>query len=234
MKETRDMTDNAVKTEPEKTVETAAEAVKDTAVTATKTAKTTVNKTATAAKKMAKTVKATRAKAASPKKPARRKAAAKTKATSPRKGLKPMANTTKNARDTVETMTAAGNEAFKEGFEKTIKSINDAGSFHKENLDAVIASATAAGKGAEKLNADTVAFAKKSMEDTVSASKAMTSAKSVQEMIEVHTNFVKSSMDAYLAQINTVTDLYAGTVKSTMAPLNDRVSAAVEMVQSQR
>lgn len=234
------MTDNAVKSEPEKAVEAAAETVKTTAKAATESAKETVTKTAEATKKASKTVKAQpakakRAAAAATKKPARRKAAAKTKATSPRKGNKTMAtNSTKTARDTVETMTAAGNEAFKEGFEKTIKSINDAGSFHKENLDAVIASATAAGKGAEKLNADTIAFAKKSMEDTVAASKALTSAKSVQEMVELHTNFVKSSMDAYLAQINTVTDLYAGTVKDTMAPLNARVSAAVELVQSQR
>jgi phasin family protein len=233
------MTDNTAKTEPQKAVEAAAETVTTTAEAATEAAKTTVSKTAAAPKKAAKTVntkpaRATRTKAVSSKKPVRRKAAAKPKATSPRKGKTQMATSTKTARDTVETMTAAGNEAFKEGFEKTIKSFNEAGSFHKENLDAVIASATAAGKGAEKLNADTIAFAKKSMEDTVAASKALTSAKSVQEMVEVHTNFVKSSMDAYLAQINTVTDLYAGTVKDTMAPLNARVSAAVEMVQSQR
>ena len=233
------MTDTAAKTEPQKAVEAAAETVTTTAEAATEAAQTTVAKTAAAPKKAAKTVKtkparATRTKAVSTQKPVRRKAAAKTKATSPRKGKTQMATSTKTARDTVETMTAAGNEAFKEGFEKTIKSFNEAGSFHKENLDAVIASATAAGKGAEKLNADTIAFAKKSMEDTVAASKALTSAKSVQEMVEVHTNFVKSSMDAYLAQINTVTDLYAGTVKDSMAPLNARVSAAVEMVQSQR
>jgi phasin family protein len=233
------MTDTVVKSETAKAVDTAAESVKATAKAATETAKTTVDKTAAATKATAKTVKtkpagATRAKAASTKKPARRKAAAKTKATSPRKGQTKMANTTKNAQDTIETMTAVNNEAFKEGFEKSIKSINDVSAFQKDNLDAVIASATVAGKGAEKLNADTMNFAKKSMEDTVAASKALTSAKSVQEMIELQTNFMKSSMDAYMSQINSVTDLYAGTVKDAMAPLNARVSAAVEMVQSQR
>lgn len=233
------MTDSVVKSAPEKTADAAGETVKSTATATNDAVRTTDKKAAVATKTAAKTVKAksagaTRAKTASSKKPAGRKAAVKTKATSPRKGQSKMANTNKTAQDTVDTMTAANNEAFKEGFEKTIKSINDVSAFQKENLDAVIASATVAGKGAEKLNADTINFAKKSMEDTVSASKALTSAKSVQEMIELQTNFLKSSMDAYMAQLNTVTDLYAGTVKDAMAPLNARVSAAVEMAQSQR
>ncbi len=187
-------------------------------------------KAAPATKKAAPAAKKT-AKKSAKKSPARKPAKSKS---SPKKDTIMNNAQTTAVNETIEKITAAGNEAFKEGFEKSIKSINDVSAFQKDNLDAVIASATVAGKGAEKLNADTMNFAKKSMEDTVAASKALTSAKSVQEMIELQTNFMKSSMDAYMSQINSVTDLYAGTVKDAMAPLNARVSAAVEMVQSQR
>lgn len=154
---------------------------------------------------------------------------------SPKKDTKPMTkaqNTVVN--ETIEKMTTAGNEAFKEGFEKSLKSVNDVNAFTKDNVDAVIASATAAGKNAEALNANAVAYAKTSMESAVAATKALTSAKSVQDMIEVQTDFVKSSMDLFLAEMNKTTDLYAGAVKDVTKPINDRFAASVEMVQSAR
>ena len=136
--------------------------------------------------------------------------------------------------ETIEKITAAGNEAFKEGFEKSLKSVNEINSFAKDNVDAVIASATAAGKNAETLNANAVAYAKNSMESAVAATKALTTAKSVQDMIEVQTDFVKSSMDMFLGELNKTTDLYAGAVKEVAKPINERLSASVEMVQSAR
>lgn len=223
---------------PVKAVEAASSAVKETVKTETKAANTAAGATAKAAKTAVKTSKTAAKKAAkAPKKTARKAATAKAaKSTpSPRKGTKTMTNNqTKKVQDTIQTMTTAGNEAFREGFEKSLKSVNELNALSKDNMDAVMASATAAGKGIETLNANAVAFAKKSMEDTVSATKAMTTAKSVQDIIEVQADFMKSSMDAYLAEINKATDLYAGAVKSSLKPLNDRVAATVEMVQSQR
>ncbi|WP_421791950.1 phasin family protein [Hyphobacterium sp.] len=154
---------------------------------------------------------------------------------SPKKDTKTMTKAqTTVVNETIEKMTSAGNEAFKEGFEKSLKSVNDVNAFTKENVDAVIASATAAGKNAETLNANAVAYAKTSMESAVAATKALTGAKSVQDMIEVQTDFVKSSMDLFLAEMNKTTDLYAGAVKDVTKPINDRFAASVEMVQSAR
>ncbi|MEE2566840.1 phasin family protein [Hyphobacterium marinum] len=223
---------------PVKAVEAASTATKETAKAETKAAKAAVDASAKVAKSTVKTTKtATKKAVKTPKKTVRKatKAKAAKSNTPPRKGTKIMTNAqTKKVQDTIQTMTSAGNEAFREGFEKSLKSVNEINAFSKDNMDAVMASATAAGKGIETLNANAVAFAKKSMEDTVSATKAMTTAKSVQDMIEVQADFMKSSMDAYLAEINKATDLYAGAVKSSLKPLNDRVAATVEMVQSQR
>ncbi|MEE2525146.1 TIGR01841 family phasin [Hyphobacterium sp. HN65] len=184
-----------------------------------------------AARKAAPVAKKTAVKTAK-KKPARKPAKAKS---SPKKDVKIMTNAQTTAvNETIEKMTAAGNEAFKEGFEKSLKSVNEINAYAKENVDAVIASATAAGKNAETLNANAVAYAKTSMESAVAATKALTTAKSVQDMIEVQTDFVKSSMDLFLAELNKTSDLYAGAVKEVSKPINDRFAASVEMVQSAR
>jgi len=191
----------------------------------------------TAPKATAKKAKATRVaakKTAAPKTAAHKPAMTKTKSP-PKKDIKIMTKAQNNAvNETIEQMTTAGNEAFKEGFEKSLKSVNELNAFQKENAEAVIASATIAGKNAEMLNSNAVAYAKTSMESAVAATKALTSAKSVQDMIEVQTDFVKSSMDMFLAELNKTSEIYSGAVKDVTKPINDRFAASVEMVQSAR
>jgi phasin family protein len=138
------------------------------------------------------------------------------------------------ATQTFETVTTASNEAMKEGFEKSLTAINEFSAFQKDTVDAVIASATTATKSMEELNASTVAFAKKSMEDGVAAAKSMAGAKSVQELIELHADYTKSTLDAYLTEVNKSSDLVSAMVKDTFKPINDRMAAAVEAMQSQR
>lgn len=179
------------------------------------------------------------AKAAS-EKPAQAPSASKPKTrkpSAPRKysGENTMAAAKKDAAtQTFETVTTASNEAMKEGFEKSLTAINEFSAFQKDTVDAVIASATTATKSMEELNASTVAFAKKSMEDGVAAAKSMAGAKSVQELIELHADYTKSTLDAYLTEVNKSSDLVSTMVKDTFKPINDRMAAAVEAMQSQR
>lgn len=156
---------------------------------------------------------------------------------SPRKitGETFMSNAKKDATaETLDKMTQASNKAVKEGFEKSLTALNEFSAFQKETVDAVIASATTTSKSIEELNANSIAFAKKSMEDGVAAAKSMSSAKSVQELIEIQAEYTKSSLDAYLAEVNKASELMSGMFKDGFKPLNDRVSAAVEVMQSAR
>lgn len=195
------------------------------------TEKTSTRKT-TAAKKPA--AKKSAPRKAAPKKPAvSAKPSVETKsAAATQTAAKPKVEMTMN--QTIETMTSASNEAIKEGFEKTLSAVNDASSFHKETIDAIIESATVAGKGVETVNANAVSYAKTAMEEGVAVAKAVSSAKSVQEIFEIQSDYAKSTMDTYLSELNKTSELMSDMVKNTFKPLNDRVSAAVELAQSQR
>ncbi len=142
--------------------------------------------------------------------------------------------TMSTAKQTLETMTAASNEAIKDGFEKSMNAMNDLSAFQKDTVDAVIASSTTAAKSLEGLNAATLAFARKSMEDGVAVAKSMAAAKSVQELIEIQSSYTKASLDALLAEVNKNSDLMSVMLKDSVKPLNERFSAAVELMQSQR
>jgi phasin family protein len=138
------------------------------------------------------------------------------------------------AKATVDQVSAATNVAFKDGVEKTLSALNEANAYSKKNLEAVVASVTAATKGAEALGAETLAFSKKSFDESVAAAKTLTSAKSFQEVVEFQTNFAKTAMEAYIAQMNRASEIFQASVKDSVKPLNERVTATVERLQAAR
>ncbi|WP_439815337.1 phasin family protein [Zavarzinia sp. CC-PAN008] len=97
----------------------------------------------------------------------------------------------------------------------------------KDNVDAVMQSNTAAIKAIESLSAELVAFSKNSLEDSLAATKAIMSAKSMQQVIELQTDYTKSALDAFLAQSTRIGELLMSLSKDTAAPLNARLNAGL-------
>lgn len=133
-----------------------------------------------------------------------------------------------------ESISIAGNKALKDSFEKAAAVFGDFNAFSKDNVEALVASASTAGKGAEKINARVASFAKQAIEESVEVAKKAATAKSVQELIELQSDWAKSSLDSYMGEVNKLADLYATSLKDAMKPLNERVTAAVELFQAQR
>jgi phasin family protein len=135
---------------------------------------------------------------------------------------------------TVEQMTAATNIAFKDGVEKTLTALNEANSYSKKNLEALVASVTAATKGAEALGAQSMAFSKQAFETQVSAARAFAGVKSFQEAVELQTSFAKSALESYMSEAGKFSETLTASVKETVKPLNERVTDAVERLQAVR
>lgn len=138
------------------------------------------------------------------------------------------------AKTTVEQFTAATNVAFKEGVEKSLATLNELNAQSKKNLEAVVASTTAATKGAEALGAQAMAFSKAMFDTNVSAAKSLAGAKSVQEVVELQTAFAKTALETYMAEFGKMSDTVSTSVKESMKPLNERVTAVVEKLQAVR
>jgi phasin family protein len=138
------------------------------------------------------------------------------------------------AKSTVEQLTAASNTAFKEGVEKTLAAMNEASAYSKKNLEAVVASVSAAAKGAETLSAQTMAFSKKTFDDQVAAARSLAGAKSVQEVVELQTTYARSFLESYMAEMGKLTEAVSSSVKESLKPLNERVTDLVERAQATR
>ena len=137
-------------------------------------------------------------------------------------------------KSTVDTFTTASSAAFKDGVEKTLTALNEANTVSKKNLEAVIASVTAATKGAEALGAQCIAYSKLGFETQVAATKQLAAAKSVQEVVELQTAFAKTFLEGYLAEVGKMSETVSASVKDTVKPLNERVTAVVERLQAAR
>jgi phasin family protein len=133
-----------------------------------------------------------------------------------------------------ETAQAAGVKAVREGLEKTTASLNELAAHSKSNLEALTASATAAQKGAEALSAQALSYGKISWEHGVAAAQSMAQARSIQELIELQTNFAKSAMETHLSEVTKMTETLTATVKDSFKPVNERVTATVERFQAAR
>jgi phasin family protein len=145
-----------------------------------------------------------------------------------------MATGAETLKATAEKYTAASSAAFKDAVDKSLAALNEMNTHSKANLEAVVASVTAATKGAEALGAQVTAYSKKAAEDHIAATKTLTGAKSLQEAVEFQTAYAKSFLDSYLAEMNRWSDTVSGSVKESLRPINERVSAVVEQFQTAR
>jgi phasin family protein len=152
-----------------------------------------------------------------------------------------MADAAETVKKTVETAKvqaekaqAAGAQAFREGVDKSVAGLTELNAQGKKNLEAVVESATAAQRGAEALSQQAMAYSKKSWEDGVAAAQSIAQARSVQELVELQTNFAKSAIEGYLAEMTKATDLMTASVKESFKPINERVTASVEKFQAAR
>jgi phasin family protein len=147
---------------------------------------------------------------------------------------KDTAKTAEKVKANTEQFATAGAKAFKDSVEKSLAGLNEMNAQSKQNLEALVASATATAKGAESLNAQAMAYGKTAVEKHVEAVKAMSSARSVQEVIELQTTYAKSAMETYMAEMNRASETFSAMMKTAFRPLNERATAAIETMQAAR
>jgi phasin family protein len=133
-----------------------------------------------------------------------------------------------------ETAMENGAAVLKTGLEKAVKGYDAFLGYGKETAEAVMKSATVAGKSAETINSEIYSFSKQSIEDTVAATKAVMGSKSVHEAFEFQTDFAKSVFESYIAEMSKISALATAATKDSYAPFKGRVQAWLDVVQTAR
>jgi phasin family protein len=147
---------------------------------------------------------------------------------------KTVKDTVHAAQTATDQISTAGAQALKDGVEKSLAKLNELNAQSKQNIEALMAAATATAKGAEALGAQALAYSKSAVENHVEVSKALSSARSVQELVELQSAYAKSAMEAYMAEMNRASETFTATFKEALRPLNERATAVVETLKTVR
>ncbi len=139
-----------------------------------------------------------------------------------------------NGTESIETAIKTGSAAFKTGFDKAVKGYDQFLGYGKDTVEAYMKSANATGKGVETLHNELYAFSKQSVEDSIAATKALLGSKSVHEAFELQSGFAKTAFDSYVSQVTKLGEIFSATAREAAEPLQGRVQAWVEVVQSSR
>ena len=138
---------------------------------------------------------------------------------------------THTGEEPMESTVLTGAEAIKDGFEKAVKSYDQFMAFGKDNAEAMLKSANAAGKGMETINSEVFAFTRKIIEDGVAATKAVLSAKSVEEAFQLHGEYSKAIFQTQVDEAAKLGELALSTARETAEPFHTRLNAVAEFVR---
>ena len=110
--------------------------------------------------------------------------------------------------------------------------IEDVTAFGQLNADALTKASELATKAAENLTEEITSFSKKSIEDSITAIKDMTSAKTPTEFFEKQSAFAQAAFAGFVAQATKMNETFTTTAKEVTAPIGERFEAATETMKS--
>jgi phasin family protein len=109
-----------------------------------------------------------------------------------------------------------------------MKSTEDLVAFGQANLEAFVKSSQIWSAGVQELTKQMATSAKASFEESVSTFKAISTAKSVKEAMDLQSTFAKAALEKAMAESNKLTDASIKLTEQTLAPITARVTVAVE------
>lgn len=137
--------------------------------------------------------------------------------------------------EAIRNFAKAGTESYETAFsdirgkaEEMTKGYEDLAANGKVTMDAWNAAGTAYGKGLEAISGEWMNFAKQMMESNVVATKAVLGAKSLNEAMDMQSEFARNSFDGMMAQSTKVGEMATKFAQDAAEPINAQFTASVE------
>ncbi|MEG3180944.1 phasin family protein [Sphingomonas sp. LT1P40] len=124
------------------------------------------------------------------------------------------------------------NDRAKVQVEKNTKLVAEATEFAKGNVEALVESGKIAAKGLETIGQDAAEYSRKSFESATAALKSMSAVKSPADFFKLQSDFVRSSMDALVAESTKNTEAFMKLAGDAAQPVSSRFAVAVEKVKA--
>jgi len=151
-------------------------------------------------------------------------------------------------KETIESVVKAGADAASQSVDKAVsltkehvdaaakahsaafQGYEDILSFSKDNIDALVKSSTILARGLQDLSKSIVSLTQAQIDESVAASKALATAKTLKEVIDLSSSLAKTNFDKLVSESTKLQQLTTKLAEEASAPINSRVEAAVARV----
>ncbi len=89
----------------------------------------------------------------------------------------------------------------------------------KDGFDATVRSFGEVNKGFQAIAAEITDYSKKAFEDSTRAFEQLIGAKSIEQAIEIQSQYAKKAYDAYVAEMSKLGEMYVGLAKDAYKPV---------------
>lgn len=107
-----------------------------------------------------------------------------------------------------------------------VNSFDDVNKLGKELVDTSLKSAAAVSKGAQAIAAEATEFSRKSAETGSAALEKLLASKSLDKVIEVQTDFARTSYESFVAEATRMSELLADMARDAFKPFESVMSKA--------
>jgi len=150
------------------------------------------------------------------------------KTATPTIDTKPIEEAVAAGKQTVEQAVAATKEQVEKASTAALKGYDEFAALNKETMDAYVKAGNVAAKGFETLGQEVYAFAQTQTEANVAAAKAMMTAKSLNELVEIQSDLARSQFDAYVAETTKVSEMSLKVANESVEPIQAQFNVVVE------
>ena len=97
----------------------------------------------------------------------------------------------------------------------------------KDGFDAVVKSFGEVNKGFQAMAAEVTDYSKKAYEDGARAFQQLIGAKSVEQAVEIQSQYAKKAYDSYIAEVSKLGEMYAGLARDAYKPVEHALTKKV-------
>ena len=109
-----------------------------------------------------------------------------------------------------------------------LKSYEDIVSFGKDAVEAWVQAGTVFSRGVQDIGSTVISLAQGVVEENVTASKQFLTAKTIREVVDLHTSFSRAQFDRLVSEGSHLSDLSVKLVEQSFAPLGQKVNAVID------
>lgn len=107
-----------------------------------------------------------------------------------------------------------------------LKSYEDMQKFGSDGVEVALKQFSVFTKGAQAIATEVADYSKQSFEASAAAAEKLVGAKSLEKAIEIHSDFVKSAYEGFVARSTKLGSLYADLAKETYKPFEGYFAGA--------